>query len=276
MKKIIQLVVFCVCFLPVLSQAETLRCATTTSTENSGLLDYLAPMIAEDTGLTMQFVAVGTGAALRLGKQGDVDVVFVHAKGVELAMVEDGFFVDRHDVMFNDFVLIGPANDPAGVKGSTSIEEAFTRVAKAGALFVSRGDDSGTHKKERGLWQETAFLPTPATAEWYLEVGQGMAKSIRVADQKQAYILTDRGTLLAMQDSANVSIGIVFEGDVKLKNQYGVMAVNPKRHKLVNPAGGMTFINWLTSAVGQQAIDAFRNSKGDKLFTANAKEGSKR
>lgn len=249
---------------------ETIRCASTTSTQNSGLFEYLLPLFEKESGIAVQVIAVGTGAALELGKRGDVDVAFVHAKKLELEMVEAGWFIDRQDVMYNDFILVGPATDPAAVRKAKGANAALAAIGKAGQPFISRGDDSGTHKKELALWQQSGGVPDPATEKWYLAVGQGMAKTIRIAGEKQGYTLTDRGTWLAMQDQAQLGLAVVFEGDPALFNQYGVMAVNPARHPQVKSKAVNRFIAWLTGKSGQAAISGFKDQQGNALFIANA------
>lgn len=244
-----------------------LICASTTSTQNSGLFDWLLPKFKQATGIEVHVVAVGTGAALEMGKRGDTDVVLVHAKSLELKLVKEGYFISRRDVMYNDFVIIGPKTDPAKIQGVNNISEALGKIKKSRAPFVSRGDNSGTHRKEQSLWQSAGL--SPKGNKWYIEVGQGMSKAQRVANDKQAYTLTDRGTWLAKMDTLDLKI--LFEGDSTLFNQYGVMAVNPAGHKHINNKDAMTFIEWLTSDEGQSAIDSYRTSKGDKLFTANYK-----
>ena len=250
--------------------AETrIRMASTTSTQNSGLFDYLLPIFEKKTGTKIDVVAVGTGASIEIGKRGDADVVFVHAKEQELKAVEDGFFVNRHDVMYNDFVIIGPTNDPAKIKGMKSAPDAFKKIAESGASFVSRGDKSGTHTKELSLWKKTGI--EPAGQKWYLEVGQGMEKTQRIADEKRAYTLTDRGTWLATKDKDKLDMIVVLEGDSTLFNQYGVMAVNPEKFKTVKFKEAMEFVNWIVSKEGQDAVAAFKDKNGTALFVPNAK-----
>ena len=246
-----------------------IKCASTTSTQNSGLFDYLLPIFEKKTGIKVDVVAVGTGAAIEIGKRGDADVVFVHAKEQELKAVEEGFFVNRHDVMYNDFVIIGPTNDPAKIKGTTSAAEAFKKIAESGQSFVSRGDKSGTNTKELSLWKKTGI--EPAGNKWYLEVGQGMEKTQRIADEKRAYTLTDRGTWLATRDKDKLDMVIVLEGDPALFNQYGVMAVNPEKNKTVKYKEAMEFVNWIISKEGQGVIAAFKDKNGNALFIPNAR-----
>ncbi|KAF0143227.1 MAG: tungstate transport system substrate-binding protein [Nitrospirae bacterium] len=250
-------------------------CASTTSTENSGLFSYILPIFEKKTGIKVKVVARGTGAAIEMGKRGDADVAFVHAKEQEMKAVEEGFFVSRHDVMYNDFVIIGPNNDPAKIKGIKSTTEAFKKIAES-SQFISRGDNSGTNTKELSIWKKVAI--DPKGQKWYLEVGQGMEKTQRIANEKRAYTLTDRGTWLATKDK--LEMVIVLEGDPSLFNQYGVMAVNPVR--LSESAGAekvpfikykeaMEFISWLISKEGQQAIASFKDKNGNQLFIPNAK-----
>lgn len=250
--------------------AETrIRCASTTSTQNSGLFDYILPIFEKKTGLKVDVVAVGTGAAIEIGKRGDADFVFVHAKEQELKAVEEGFFVNRHDVMYNDFVILGPTSDPAKIKGVKLATDAFKKIGESGMLFVSRGDKSGTHTKELSIWKKTGIEPTGQ--KWYLEVGQGMEKTQRIADEKRAYTLTDRGTWLATRDKDKLDMMIVLEGDSTLFNQYGVMAVNPEKLKTVKYKEAMEFVNWIISKEGQDTIASFRDKNGNQLFTPNAK-----
>ena len=250
--------------------AETrIRCASTTSTQNSGLFDYILPIFEKKTGIKVDVVAVGTGAAIEIGKRGDADFVFVHAKEQELKAVEEGFFVNRHDVMYNDFVIIGPANDPAKITGMKSSTDAFKQIAASGSSFVSRGDKSGTNTKELSIWKKTGI--EPAGKKWYLEVGQGMEKTQRIANEKQAYTLTDRGTWLATKDKDKLDMIIVLEGDPALFNQYGVMAVNPEKNKHVKFKEAMEFVNWIISKEGQDAIASFKDKNGNALFIPNAK-----
>jgi len=257
-------------FVVSIASAETrIRCASTTSTQNSGLFDYILPIFEKKTGIKVDVVAVGTGAAIEIGKRGDADVVFVHAKEQELKAVDEGYFVNRHDVMYNDFVIIGPANDPLKIKGIKSATEAFKKIAGSHYSFVSRGDKSGTHTKELSLWKKAGI--EPKGQKWYLEVGQGMEKTQRIANEKRAYTLTDRGTWLATKDKDRLEMIIVLEGDPVLFNQYGVMAVNPEKHKHVKYKEAMEFINWLISKEGQHTIASFKDKHGNQLFIPNAK-----
>lgn len=248
--------------------AERIVCASTTSTQNSGLFDYILPIFQKKTGIEVHVIAVGTGAALEMAKRGDADVVFVHAKDLELQGVRDGHFINRHDVMYNDFVIIGTKDSGYEFKGMQRASDALATIAEKKHLFVSRGDNSGTHRKELSLWR-TADI-TPQGSVWYLEVGQGMAKTIRIANEKQAYTITDRGTWLAMKDHELLDMKIMFEGDPVLFNQYGVMVVNPGRHPHVKIDNAMEFIEWLISKEGQSVIGSFRDARGNQLFTPNA------
>ncbi len=245
-----------------------IKCASTTSTQNSGLFEYLLPEFEKDTGIKVDVIAVGTGAALELGRRGDVDVVLVHAKDDELRMLRQGWFVNRHDVMYNDFIIVGPSDDPAGVGSAHSAVEAFRIIARAKAKFISRGDNSGTNKKEIKIWKKTGI--NPRGQRWYLEVGQGMAKTLRIASNLSAYTITDRGTYLSLVDREKLGLRILFQGDPMLFNQYGVMAVNPERHPHVKFKEAMIFINWLISKKGQSIIASFRDDRGNQLFHPNA------
>ncbi len=237
--------------------------ATTTSTENSGLMDYLLPYFEADTGYSLRTIAVGSGKALRMGQVGDVDVLLVHAKQSELAFVQAGHGVNRRQVMFNDFVVVGAADDPAAIASSSNLRQAFNRMVSESALFVSRGDDSGTHKKELDIWQSIGTQPQ---AQRYREVGQGMSKTLQIADQLGAYTLTDRGTWIFAQEK--LSMRIVFEGNQQLHNQYSVITVNPERHT-INLQGATVFGDWITAKKGQQLINSYRIN-GQQLFYANA------
>ncbi|MDD3449050.1 MAG: substrate-binding domain-containing protein [Gammaproteobacteria bacterium] len=238
-----------------------IRLATTTSTDNSGLLAKLLPPFEARTGAKVHVIAVGTGKALRMGQEGDVDVVLVHARPAEDAFMEAGYGVNRRDVMYNDFVIVGPASDPAGIKGLGDATEALQRIAAKQALFVSRGDDSGTHKKERALWSDAGVQPG---GEWYREAGQGMGKVLQMAGELDAYTLADRGTWLAY--SGKLPLEVLTEGDARLFNPYGVMAVNPQRYPDTNYMGALELIAWITSPEGQAIIRDFAIN-GQPLFT---------
>ncbi len=239
---------------------------STTSTENSGLLDEILPHFTKATGISVRVIAVGTGQALRNGRRGDADVLLVHARELEDAFVAEGHGSERRDVMYNDFVVVGPPDDPAGVVGAASAPDAFRRIAAAEAPFASRGDDSGTHLKERRIWALADTDPAPASGRWYLETGSGMGATLNTAVGRGAYALTDRGTWLSFRNKG--SHRIVFEGDPPLHNPYGVILVNPERHPHVREADARTFIDWLTGPDGQAAIGAFR-LEGEPLFFPN-------
>jgi tungstate transport system substrate-binding protein len=238
----------------------TIKMATTTSTENSGLLDYMLPKFTEKKGIAVDVIAVGTGAALNLGRNGDVDVVMVHAREAELEFVEEGHGVNREDIMYNDFVILGPVEDPAGVKGSMKVEEALQKIAENEATFVSRGDDSGTHKKEMQLWEESDINPS---GDWYLEAGRGMGDVITMADQQQAYTLADRGTYLSMRDK--IELKILFWGDEMLFNPYGIIAINPEKHPEAEIEPAMALVEWFISDEAKKLIKTYR-VQGEQLF----------
>ncbi len=262
----------CICLvlsIPTIASSNStsmLRLATTTSTDNSGLLDYLLPEFRKDTGIEVQTIAVGTGKALRLGREGDVDVVLVHAKNAEQAFIDGGFGVERFDVMYNDFVLVGPLDDPAKISSSHSVIEVLQKIRDTKSAFVSRGDDSGTHKKELSLWKSVNYSPQ---GDWYKSVGQGMGKVIQITNEMGAYTMTDRGTWLAYLSRSNLAL--LYQGDPPLFNPYGIIAVNPKKHSHVNYATAENLINWLTSDKGQHLIGEFK-VKGEQLFIPNARQ----
>jgi tungstate transport system substrate-binding protein len=241
--------------------------ATTTSTDNSGLLSTLLPKFTQETGYEVHVIAVGTGKALRMGRDGDVDVVLVHARPAEDKFVAEGYGEKRYGVMYNDFVLVGPKGDPAGIRRVGSVTEALARIAASQSIFVSRGDDSGTHKKERNLWKKAEITPQ---GSWYREAGQGMGKVLQIAAEMDAYTLTDRGTWLAYQSKSPLRIS--FERDPLLFNPYGIIAVNPKRHTDTNYAGAQALIGWFISPRGQEMIGEFKIGD-NKLFTPSADAG---
>jgi tungstate transport system substrate-binding protein len=243
--------------------------ASTTSTENSGLFGHLLPLFQQDTGIAVRVVAVGTGQAIELAQRGDADVLLVHHKPSEEKVVAEGFGVARFDVMYNDFVVVGPQADPAGVKGLTDVTAALAQLAAKQAVFVSRGDDSGTHKLELSLWQTAAVNVSAASGTWYRETGAGMGATLNTASSLGAYCLTDRGTWLSFKNRGNLAI--LVEGDRRLFNQYGVILVNPARHQHVKAQAGQAFIDWLLSDKGQQAIAAFR-IEGEQAFFPNARK----
>ena len=250
--------------------SQSLMMATTTSTDNTGLLDELAPVFKKDTGIELKWTAVGTGKALKMGENCDVDVLLVHAPAAEKLFVEKGYGVDRTEVMYNDFVIIGPPGDPAKIKGM-KVAEAMKAIAEAGIIFVSRGDNSGTHKKEISLWQ-AAGMPIADKADWYIQTGQGMIKTIAVAEERDGYTMTDRGTYIkyAANKKGNPPLTILVEGDASLFNQYSVLAVNPKRCESVQYDLARKFAEWITSPEIQKVIADFR-LLGKQLFTPNAK-----
>jgi len=237
--------------------------ATTTSTDNSGLLDVLLPPFEQELNVRVDVIAVGTGKALKLGENGDVDVVLVHARQAEEEFVQNGFGVNRRDVMYNDFVIVGPEQDPADIRGRDPVT-ALLRIAERHADFVSRGDESGTHVKEKRLWELAEIAPR---GEWYIESGQGMGATLQMANEKEAYCLVDRGTFIALEEK--VDLVILCEGDEKLFNPYGIIAVNPYRHPHTNYVYAMALIGWVTSPEGQRIIGEFKKS-GKILFYPNA------
>ena len=243
--------------------------ASTTSTQNSGLFGYILPIFEAKTGIKVHVVAVGTGQAIRLARRGDADVLFVHHKPSELKFVADGFGVKRFDVMYNDFVIVGPSNDPAGVRGMTDAVAAFTRIAKTKALFASRGDDSGTNKAEMALWKASGIDVAGASGSWYRETGSGMGATLNTASGLDAYTLTDRATWLSFRNRGRLVV--LVQGDTRLFNQYGVTLVNPEKYPHVRVAEGQAFIDWLLSSKGQATIASYRVD-GQQLFFPNAKK----
>ncbi|MEJ2692284.1 MAG: substrate-binding domain-containing protein [Candidatus Thiodiazotropha sp.] len=237
------------------------------STDNSGLLNALLPRFTDKTGYQVHVIAVGTGKALRMGRDGDVDLVLVHARAAEDKFVAEGYGEKRYGVMYNDFVMVGPKDDPAEIHKAKSATEALSKIATTQSIFVSRGDDSGTHKKERGLWSKSGVTPE---GSWYREAGQGMGKVLQIAAEMDAYTLTDRGTWLAYR--SKLPLQIDFEGDPLLFNPYGIIAVNPKRHADTNYQGAQALIGWFISPEGQEMIGNFK--VGDNtLFTPAADAG---
>ncbi len=258
-------------FLPsALYGGESIKCASTTSTLQSGLLDYLIPIFTKDSGVTVQITAVGSGEALELGKKGAVDVILAHAQDEEKQLVDEGYFIDREEIMYNDFIVVGPQNDPAGVKAVDTVLEAFKKIRQTKTNFISRGDNSGTNMRENRIWATTGAMPGRSDS-WYFSQGLGMAETIQLAVEKQAYTIADRATWLSMEDSKKMGLEIILEGDPNLFNQYGVMIVNPRNHEDVNYQSAMNFVIWLTSPAGQDAIGAFRDKSGNILFTPNAR-----
>jgi tungstate transport system substrate-binding protein len=252
-KKIIfTILVFTLIFSSAAAAQEVLTMATTTSTENSGLLDELLPPFEEKFNVRVDVVAVGTGAAIELGRNGDADIIFVHAREAEDKFVANGYGVNRRDVMYNDFVILGPPADPAGIKETETAAEALEKIAAAEVEFVSRGDNSGTNKKELSLWDSAGITPA---GSWYLESGQGMGPSINMANEQQAYILADRGTYLAY--SGDIELEIVNSGDPALFNPYGIIPINPAYHTHVNYQLAMAFVGYVTSQQGQNLINNY-------------------
>ncbi|NQU60227.1 MAG: substrate-binding domain-containing protein [Rhodospirillales bacterium] len=242
--------------------------AATTSTQNSGLFDLILPAFTKKTGITTRVIAVGTGQAIRLAMRGDADVLFVHHKTSELKFVKDGFGVERFDVMYNDFVIVGPGKDPAGIRGQGDISKALAMIAKAKTPFASRGDDSGTHKKELSLWKAAGVDPKGASGTWYREAGAGMGATMNTAIAMNAYVLSDRATWLKFKNKG--AFDLLVEGDKRLFNQYGIILVNPKRHPHVKAKAGQAFIDWVIGAEGQALIASYR-IKGRQAFFPNAK-----
>jgi len=264
-----------------------IKMSTTTSTQASGLLDVLLPELEKDSGIKVKVIAKGTGAAIRDGMDGNVDVIFVHAKAREEKFVQEGYGTQRYAVMHNDFVVLGPQKDPAAIKGITNAAQAFKKIAAAKAAFVSRGDDSGTHTKEQALWESTGlpleknvqtivkkgkkkeinFINPQGLGQWYLSIGQGMGKALTFADEKQAYILADRGTYIKYKFGRDVPIDLVVlcQSDPALANPYGVIPINPKKHPHVKYDLSKAFAEWLISGKGQTIIDNYR-LLGKQLF----------
>jgi tungstate transport system substrate-binding protein len=257
---------------PTAAEERFITVASTTSTQNSGLFDHLLPLFEKTSGIRVRVVAVGTGQALRLARNGDADVLFVHHRPSEERFVAEGFGVARLDVMYNDFVVVGPAADPAAVGGLAAAPAALARIAAAGAAFLSRGDDSGTHKKEVALWRLAGVDPAAASGTWYRETGAGMGATLNTAVAMDAYALSDRGTWLAFRNRGGHEV--LVEGDARLFNPYGVILVDAARHPHVKAADGKAFIAWLVSPAGQAAIASFRIG-GAAAFMPNAKAGGR-
>ncbi len=251
-----------------------IRLATTTSTQNSGLLQSILPVFEKQTGYRVHVIAVGTGKALQMGRNGDVDLLMVHAPAAEKKFVEDGYGTKRLSLMYNDFVLVGPEDDPAGASQGHNIAEAMSLIARNKPLFISRGDDSGTHKKERTLWQP--FIEQGLqlnNSPWYREVGQGMGKVLQMADELNAYTLTDRGTWLSYQNRLHLTI--VFSGDPLLFNPYSIILINPERYPDLNHKGAQALAHWLISPEGQKLIGAYQ-VKNTRLFTPSVESSLKK
>lgn len=253
--------------LQAASDDKTIVVASTTSTQDSGLFEYLLPIVKQKTGITVKVVAQGTGQALDTARRGDADVVFVHAKSAELQFIAEGEGVKRYPVMYNDFVLIGPANDPAGIRGEPDIGKALQQIKEQGAAFVSRGDRSGTHLAELTLWKDAGIDIERDKGAWYKSIGQGMGAALNFASASDAYVLSDRGTWIHFQNKG--SLRIVVQGDKRLFNQYGVILVSAKKHPAVRAAAGQQFIDFLVSPAGQDAI-AHYTVDGQQLFYPDA------
>ena len=248
------------------AQQKFITVASTTSTEQSGLFKHLLPTFEKKTGIQVRVVALGTGQAIDLGKRGDADVAFVHDKAAEEKALAEGAFVDRHEVMYNDFIIVGPKSDPAKAKGH-DVVGGLKKIAEAKAPFASRGDRSGTHAAELRLWKDAGIDPQQGKGSWYRETGSGMGPTLNTASGMNAYALADRGTWLSFKNRGDLTI--LVEGDKRLFNQYGVMLVNPEKHPNVKKADGMAFINWLISPEGQKTIADYKIG-GEQLFFPNA------
>ena len=254
----------CALLLPLNAVAETITMASTTSTQNSGLLDDILSKFTKKTGIGVNVVAVGTGQALRIARNGDADVLLVHHRPSEDAFIADGDGIARHDVMYNDFVIVGPAADPAGVAKATTAAEALVHIAESKTPFASRGDDSGTHKKEQELWTIAGIVPD---GDWYRETGAGMGTTLNIAVAMGAYVLTDRGTWITFGNKQDHVL--LMSGDPELFNPYGVIVVNPSKHPHVKVAAAQALVDWLISDEGQRAIGAFQ-IEGKQAFCPNA------
>lgn len=252
--------------LPALAQDKSIVVASTTSTQDSGLFGFILPKFKAKTGIDVKVIAQGTGQALDTGRRGDADVVFVHAKSQEEKFVADGFGVKRFGVMYNDFVLIGPKSDPARIKGGKDIIAGLKAINEKGSPFVSRGDKSGTHSAELALWKAASLDPAGAKPAWYREIGQGMGAALNTAGAMNGYVLSDRGTWISFKNKGDLEIAV--EGDKHLFNQYGIILVNPAKHPSVKKDLGQTFIDWVVSGEGQQAIRDYKID-GQQLFFPN-------
>ena len=254
---------------PTAAQEKSIVVSSTTSTQDSGLFGHILPLFKSKTGIDVKVVSQGTGQALDTGRRGDADVVFVHAKAQEEKFVSEGAGVKRFPVMYNDFVLIGPKSDPAGIKGSKDIVASLKAIKDKAAPFISRGDRSGTHLAEVALWRAAGIDIEKDKGDWYKSIGQGMGAALNTASASNAYVLTDRGTWLAFKNRGELAIAV--EGDKRLFNQYGVMLVNPEKHPAVKKQLGQQFIDWLVSREGQNVIAGYKIN-GEQLFYPNAKD----
>jgi len=252
---------------PAVAQDKSIVVASTTSTQDSGLFGYLLPIFKQKTGIDVKVVSQGTGQALDTARRGDADVVFVHAKSAEEKFLSEGFGVKRFPVMYNDFVLIGPAKDPVGIKGSKDVAASLKAIKEKAAPFISRGDRSGTHVAEIALWRVAGIDIEKDKGDWYKAIGQGMGAALNTASASNAYVLTDRGTWLSFKNRGELVIAV--EGDKRLFNQYGVMLVNPEKHPSVKKELGQQFIDWLISPEGQNFISGYKIN-GEQLFYPNA------
>lgn len=256
---------------PAFAQDKSIVVASTTSTQDSGLFEYLLPLFTKKTGIAVKVVAQGTGQALDTGRRGDADVVFVHAKAQEEKFLAEGQGVKRFPVMYNDFVLIGPKSDPAGIRGVKDVAKAFQTIKDKQAPFISRGDRSGTHTAELKLWKDASIDIDKDKGPWYKSIGQGMGAALNTAGASNAYVLSDRGTWIHFKNKGDLQI--LVEGDKRMFNQYGVMLVNPQKHPSVKKELGQTFIDWLISPEGQRAIANYKIN-GEQLFYPNASDPS--
>ncbi|MFY9687027.1 MAG: extracellular solute-binding protein [Pseudolabrys sp.] len=259
------------CSGPALAQDKSIVVSSTTSTQDSGLFGHILPLFKAKTGIEVKVVSQGTGQALDTGRRGDADVVFVHAKSLEDKFVAEGHGVKRFPVMYNDFVLIGPKSDPAGIKGSKDITAALTKIKEKGAPFISRGDKSGTHNAELNLWKAAGIDIEKDKGPWYKSIGQGMGAALNTASAGNAYVLADRGTWISFKNRGDLVVAV--EGDKRLFNQYGVILVNPEKHPNVKKDLGQQFIDWLVSPEGQKAIANYKIN-GEQLFYPNANDHS--
>ena len=270
MKRYLTALALCFAFASPAMAEGSILIQSTTSTANSGLYDYLLPLFTKKTGITVNVVAVGTGQAIKNAQNCDGDVLLVHAKASEEKFVAEGYGTTRTDLMYNDFIIVGPQEDSAGVKGMTDAEAALQKIAESGALFASRGDDSGTHKKEKRLWAAASVDPSGGSGAWYREIGAGMGATLDAGVGMGAYVLTDRATWISFKNKDDFVIAV--EGDEDLFNQYGVIPVNPEKCPSVNASAARSLADWLLSAEGQNAIRAYKVG-GQQLFFPNAPQG---